>query len=112
MLDFERLHAYQCALQFATIGFEIVEGLPRGHAQLGDQLKRAAISIPLNIAEGAGKATERDRRRYFSIARGSAMECAAVIDILRIQGCVDDATSARAKRLLERVVAMLSKMAR
>lgn len=47
-----------------------------------DQLDRASTSIPLNIAEGNGKYTPKDRCRFFDIARGSAFECAAVLDVL------------------------------
>jgi hypothetical protein len=67
MLDYERLDVYQCALQFAVLAFQILENMPRGHGQLSDQLRRATISIPLNIAEGAGKTTERERARYHAL---------------------------------------------
>ena len=80
MLDCERLDVYPCALQFAALAFQILENMPRGHGELCDQLRRATISVPLNIAEGAGKTTERERARYHAIARGSAMECAAIVD--------------------------------
>ena len=89
MLDFERLDVYQCALQFAALSFQILEKMPRGHGELSDQLRRATISVPLNIAEGAGKTTERERARFHAIARGSAMECAAIVDLLRLQALVD-----------------------
>jgi four helix bundle protein len=112
MLDYERLDAYQCALQFAALAFEILETLPRGHSQLADQLRRATISMPLNIAEGVGKTSDKDRRRFHAIARGSAMECGAILDIMRIQNLLPDAPTqaAKAKELLVRVVSMLTKM--
>lgn len=112
MLDYEKLDAYQFALRFAGICFAILEHLPRGHAELADQLRRAIISVPLNIAEGAGKATDKDRRRFNAIARGSAMECGAVLDLLKLQNLAEPAAIAEAKALCTRVVAMLSKMAR
>jgi four helix bundle protein len=112
MLDYERLDAYQCALQFAARAFGILQALPRGHSELADQLKRATISVPLNIAEGAGKTSERERARYHAIARGSAMECAAVIDLLKLQQLVEPQQAAEAKALSVRLVAMLSKMCR
>jgi len=58
-----------------------MDDLPAGHSMLRDQLKRAAFSVPLNIAEGTGKNSQSDRKRFYAIARGSAMECAAVCDL-------------------------------
>jgi len=112
MLDHEKLDVYQCALRFAAIVFQILQKLPRGHSELADQLKRATISIPLNIAEGAGKPTDKDRSRFHGIARGSAMECGAVLDLLLLQALAEPRTVNEAKSLLERLVAMLSKMCR
>ncbi len=64
----------------------------------------------MNIAEGNGKATDGDRRRYFEIARGSALECAAVQDILVVCGALDPDESSKAKKQLDRIVAMLTKL--
>jgi len=66
----------------------------------------------LNIAEGNGKATEGDRRRYFEIARGSALECAAAQDVLEVCGALASEDNSEAKILLDRVVAMLTKLGR
>ena len=112
MLDHEKLDVYQCALRFASLAFKILEHVPRGHAELSDQLRRATLSIPLNIAEGAGKPTDKDRSRFHAIARGSAMECGAILDLLQLQALASPHAVAEAKALLVRVVAMLSKMCR
>jgi four helix bundle protein len=112
MLDYERLDAYQCALQFAALSFQIIERIPRGHSELSDQLRRATISVPPNIAEGAGKTSHKERCRYHAIARGSAMECAAVVDLLRLLNLVEPKTATEAKALSVRLVAMLRKMCR
>ncbi|WP_394835290.1 four helix bundle protein [Pendulispora rubella] len=85
-------------------------GVPKGHSALLDQLRRAALSVPLNIAEAAGRSSERDGARHYAIARGSAMECAAVIDALHVLGAVEAEEHARAVGLLERCVAMLTKL--
>jgi four helix bundle protein len=110
MLNHERLDVYQCALRFAALSFRILEGTPRGQSELSEQLRRATLSIPLNIAEGTGKAASRERARYYAIARGSAMECGAVVDLLRLQGLITEETGSEAKEALERIVAMLTKM--
>ncbi|MCA9573121.1 MAG: four helix bundle protein, partial [Myxococcales bacterium] len=82
------------------------------HAQLADQLRRATISVPLNIAEASGKPGRADRARYHAIAGGSAMECGAIVDLLRLQGLASDDKLDEAKSLLVRVVGMLSRMSR
>ena len=55
-----------------------------------DQLIRASFSIPLNIAEGSGRFSKRDRRNFFVIARSSVFECVAILDILRDTSAVSD----------------------
>ena len=69
------------------------------------------LTHPLNIAEAAGKTIHKDRGRYHSIARGSAMGCGAIIDMIRLLGLEGDRTT-QARGLLIRIVSMLSKMAR
>ena len=81
MLDHEKLDVYQRAIEFVAYALRIAECLPRGQAPLADQLRRAAVSIPLNIAEGGGRNRESaDRARFRAIARGSAMESGALLD--------------------------------
>ena len=69
------------------------------------QLDRASTSIPLNIAEGNGKYTAPDRCRYFDIARGSALECAACLDVLVAKKRLAQAD--QGKEILVRIVSML-----
>ena len=90
----------------------LIADVPRGHAATLDQLRRAASSIPLNIAEGAGRTSVSDAARSYAIARGSAMECAAILDVCQQLGIVDEEGRARGIALLERVVAMLTKLCR
>jgi hypothetical protein len=71
---------------------------------------RASQSIPLNIAEGNGKTTDADRRRYFEIARGSALECAAIQDVLVVGNVLLEAESQSRKAELDRMAAMLSRL--
>lgn len=103
-LDHERLDCYRVALDFA----KMVPALTHAtRASLRDQLERAAASICLNIAEGCGRRTRRDRLHFFSIAQGSGMECAAAIDLLRVSGQVTFADATRAKHKVTRVIQML-----
>ncbi|MGC4088813.1 MAG: four helix bundle protein [Polyangiaceae bacterium] len=80
-LDHERLDVYDLALEFLVLANRIIEGLPRGRSHLSDQFTRASLSIVLNLAEGAGKHSKRDKRRYYVTARGSATESAALLDV-------------------------------
>ena len=112
MLTFQKLDAYRCAIEFVALTVEVQAAIPRGHGDLRDQLRRAAISVPLNIAEGSGRASEADASRHFAIARGSAMECAAVLDVIRVLGMLQDQRHQQALGLLARLVAMLTKMCR
>ena len=82
----------------------------RGCAELRDQLDRASISIVLNIAEGCGRRSPADKARFYSMARGSATECAAILDLLGVRGLVDDRLRKRARALLVRVVQMLTRL--
>jgi four helix bundle protein len=111
MLDHEKLDVYQRAIEFVACALRIAERLPRGQAPLADQLRRAAVSIPLNIAEGGGRNRESaDRARFRAIARGSAMESGALLDVIRLFNVLPQEDWAQAKSLLVRVVEMLSKM--
>jgi four helix bundle protein len=112
MLAHERLDVYQRAIEFLALSAELLEAFPRGHANLADQLRQAALSIPLNMAEGAGKSIAGDQGRFFAIARGSAMECAAILDACLILELVEAGRVEQGKGLLERVVGMLTKMCR
>ena len=72
---------YRYSLELARLAARVVDQLPRGQAHLADQLRRASASITPNFAEGCGKASPKDRRRYFLAARGSANEVVAVLDV-------------------------------
>jgi four helix bundle protein len=111
-LDFERLDVYRCAIDFLAVAVRVTAQMPRGQADLRDQLRRASTSIPLNIAEASGKTGAADRARFHAIARGSALECAAVLDVLRLVGAASSDDVEQGKTLLSRIVAMLSKMCR
>ncbi len=105
----EKLDVYRAAIEYVGWAYRLCKGL-KGHRNAKDQLLRASQAIPLNIAEGNGKATGNDRRRYFEIARGSALECSAIQDVLEVCGVLSPQDNADAKRLLDRIVAMLTKL--
>jgi four helix bundle protein len=109
-LHHENLDSYKSAVEFLAISAKVLDSFPRGYSQTADQLRRAALSIPLNIAEGYGKRTTPDRAKFYGIARGSAHECGAIFDSLKILQIIDESIYAKGKSLLHRVVSMLVKM--
>ena len=110
MLSFQRLDIYRCSIDL--LAFTATIEFPRGLSQLADQLRRATLSVPLNIAEAAGRTGSADAARHYAIARGSAMECAAIMDSLRVLGVLDEARHGRAIELISRIVAMSTKLCR
>ena len=112
MLSFQKLDVYRCAVEFLARAVDLSTRLPKGYAPLADQLRRAALSGPLNIAEAAGRTSEKDGARHYGIARGSAMECAAILDALRVLSVLTEEEHQTAVELLARMVAMLTKLCR
>ena len=105
----EQLDVYRAAIEYVGWAYRYCESL-KGHRNAKDHLLRASQAIPLNIAEGNGKSSTADRRRYFEIARDSATECAAIQDVLEICGALPAEQNAEMKVLLDRIVAMLTKL--
>jgi four helix bundle protein len=110
--DHERLDVYQVALDFVALADAAIGDLPRGRAHLADQLHRAATSICLNIAEGAGEFAARDKARFYRIAQRSVTESAAILDVFGRLGIGEPAQLATGRELLLRLVAMLTRLAR
>lgn len=111
VLDHERLDVYAIALDFLVFSNEVIERLPRGRGHLRDQLTRASTSIVLNLAEGAGKVSKADKRRYYLTARGSATESAALLDVCSRLRLLSEAEHRRGRAMIVRVVSMLIKLA-
>lgn len=110
--DHERLDVYTVAVDFVVLAHGIISNLPIGHGDLADQLRRAATSIVLNIAEGAGEYSKAEKARFYRIARRSATECAAVLDVSTRLEIATAASCQPARELLLRIVSMLINMGR
>ena len=109
VLDCERLDVYRLALEFQVLAGPLSVA---ADATLRDQLRRASLSIPLNIAEGVSQWSRPQKRRYYRIALGSASESAAIVDVLRVCGLAEASECQRARALLVRIVQMLTKLDR
>jgi four helix bundle protein len=107
--DHEKLDVYQEAITFCGwVGALLNEIAAKAAAK--DQLDRASTSLPLNIAEGNGKFSDADRSRFLEIARGSALECAACLDVLVARRIIATERITPAKEQLVRIVNMLMGM--
>lgn len=106
----ENLDVYQLSLEYVVWAYRLSKDLKGNDRHARDQLLRASQSIPQNIAEGNGKGTESDRRRFFEIARGSALECSAIQDVLERCEVIANARNEDGKRMLFRIVSMLTKL--
>jgi four helix bundle protein len=105
--DHERMDVYRGALEFVRSATAIRGRLPPGRSPLADQLDRAAVSIALNIAEAAGEFARKEKARFYRIARRSATECAAILDIVRELEMAEEMELGRAKEQLRSIVSML-----
>ena len=104
--DHEKLDVYQEAIAFCGWVGEFLAAISL-KAAAKDQLDRASTSIPLNIAEGNGKFSFKDRARFFEMARGSALECAACLDLLHVRKLASKEQVILSKERLARIVQML-----
>jgi len=109
--DHEKLDVYRESIAFCGWAGELLAAIS-ARAAVKDQLDRASTSIPLNIAEGNGKFSQRDRARFLEIARGSALECAACLDVMVVRALVAEENVGGAKEQLSRIVQMLMGMLR
>ena len=106
IFDHEKLVAYQESIVFCGWVGELLASITTKLA-VKDQLDRASTSIPLNFAEGNGKFSDADRSRYLEIARGSALECAACLDVLVVRKVMTADAAFAEKERLARIVGML-----
>src|SRR3989440_3397122 len=104
--DHEKLDVYREAINFCGWVDEFLASIS-AKAAAKDQLDRASTSIPLNIAEGNGKFSAKDRARFFEMARGSTLECAACLDVLLVRKVTKEELVAAQKERLVRIVEML-----
>ena len=107
--DHEKLDVYQESISFCGWVGELL-GQISAKAAAKNQLDRPSTSLPLNIAEGNGKFSTVDRARFLEIARGSALECAACLDVLEVRKLVAAEQILPAKERLVRIVNMLMGM--
>jgi four helix bundle protein len=108
--QFDKLDAYRAAIEFVGLVRPLVLKLRRTDLPLADQLDRAAISIPCNLAEGAGEFSPGDKTRFYRYALRSTTECIAILDICgRLKIGIPESHAAT-RELGMRLVAMLTRL--
>lgn len=80
---FEKLKVYNRSLNFSISVSREASGFPIKFSRIRDQLIGALISVPLNIAEGSGRRTNKDKTHFYRIARASIFECIPILEICR-----------------------------
>ena len=84
MFGFEKLEVWKRSLDFANDLFEVADKLPaRYQPSLGDQVRRASLAIPTNIAAGSGRTDGKEQAHFYDAAKGSIYE---VVSLLAMTG--------------------------
>ena len=98
---------YTKSLDLLSLCADVIERMPPDYAFLSDQLRRASSSVTLNFSEGCGRTSKADRARFFMMARGSAKEVAAILDVGHRFRIVRDDQRERGRDLCDHLAAML-----
>ena len=101
---------YQKSLDLLSETVRWSRAMPTGYGWLADQVRRASGSVPLNIAEGLGRPSPGDRRRFFQIAIGSTYEVAACLDVGFRLGILDEDWFRRLWDACDHITRMLGKL--
>src|SRR5688572_4152411 len=107
MFEFENFSVYKKSKNLFSEILKVLENRSL-NKNLKDQLYRSTSSIILNIAEGAGKYSKRDKKNFYTIARGSVHETVAILDILDLEDKINKKTYALTYSQLEEISKMLS----
>ncbi len=110
-MDFEKLIVYQKAKEFNRMINEDVLSISSLDRILKDQIRRASLSIVLNIAEGCSRFSKADRKNFFVISRGSTFESVAALDTIKL-GIIDNEILTKLKDIAEEISKMLFVMIR
>ncbi len=110
-VNFEKLRVYKESLKLVNLIYETSKTLPKSERfALTDQLKRAVISIPLNIAEGQGRKSDKERKQFLMISRGSLYETLAIIDIAYQQKYISSKTRQNTRKKIFNLLRQLNSL--
>jgi len=106
--NFEKLKVYERSLEFSIELCRKASDFPIKFSRIRDQLIGAAISVPLNIAEGSGRKTTKDKIHFYKIARASAFECVPILDICSRLSLIDEGFYNKFKQEITEISKMIS----
>ena len=103
----EQSRIYLTSRELISESAVVIGKLPPGFGFLGDQLRRASSSVLLNFAEGSRHSSLKERRRFFTMAAGSAAEVSAIVDVAHDFGAIAQTQHVALKDRCNHVSAML-----
>ncbi len=110
---FERLEVWKMAIDFANAMFDIADALPQRYQfSLGEQLRRAALSIPTNIAEGSGRDRPKESGYFYRISKGSTYECVSLLVMTGKRGHLEREAYQKHRATADELAAMLTGLVR
>ena len=111
--DYKNLDAYKESKNLVILVYALIKKVPREEQYaLCDQLRRAVISVPSNIAEGSGRTSSKDQAHFFEMAFGSLMEVNCQIDIAHDLGYVTNEDVENVEKHIRAIAALLSGLRR
>jgi four helix bundle protein len=109
MFKFETFDTWKRAIEFANEVFELADGLPQRYQfSLGEQLRRAALSIPTNLAEGSGRDNSKEKRYFYRIAKGSVYEVVSLLVMAGKRGALSREKYRELYQEADEIAAMIS----
>jgi len=107
--SYKDLLVWQKSIQFVKEIYMVTEDFPQSEKfGLVDQLRRAAVSVPSNIAEGHGRSSSKERKQFTSLARGSAAELETQLIVAKELGFINDAQFIQLEKSIVEILKMLS----
>ena len=110
--DHEKLEVYHISIEFLVLVNDAIKAIPKSKLYLIDQLQRASCSITLNIAEGAGEFAGKEKARFYRMAKRSATECAAILDVGLKLGVINQKNHDDGRTKLISIVSILTTLAK
>lgn len=110
MFPYENLEVYKKAFAYNQRIYRLLKERKDLPGYFRDQLGRASLSIQLNVAEGSGRFSPKDRRNFYIVARSSAFECASLLQFLRIETEINEQESFELISILEEISKILFKL--